>query len=86
MHRKPAKYLVLIDSAGELLMLATRVATKLFPESALDALPAGLSGPILTHPASIHVLQSRAPFSLAPIEGTPIEGVRRLLLRQTGDR
>jgi N-acetylglucosamine kinase-like BadF-type ATPase len=69
------------DSIGELLALAMRVATKLFPESALATLPAGLSGPILTHPFVVGALASHSPLSLVPVEGTPIEGVRRLLAR-----
>lgn len=70
-----------VESCDELLSLATRVATKLFPSTALDALPAGLSGPILTHPVVTTALTSRSPFALAPVAGTPIEGVRRLLAR-----
>lgn len=69
------------DSTAGLLALAVRVATKLFPDLALDTLPAGLSGPILTHPVVVQSLAPRSPLSLAPVEGTPIEGVRRLLLR-----
>jgi glucosamine kinase len=57
------------------------VAAKLFPEVALDTLPAGLSGPILTHPVVVAALAARTPLALAPVEGTPIEGVRRLLMR-----
>jgi glucosamine kinase len=72
---------LVLESIGELLTLATRVATKLFPNTALDTLPAGLSGPILTHPVVVAAITSRAPFALAPVEGTPIEGVRRLLAR-----
>ena len=77
------------ESTDGLLALATRVATKLFPGTALDTLPAGLSGPILTHPVVVQSLvprsplslASRSPLSLAPVQGTPIEGVRRLLMR-----
>ena len=72
---------LVLDSIGELVTLAVRVATKLFPNVALDTLPAGLSGPILTHPIVNIALTSRSPFALAPVEGTPIEGVRRLLAR-----
>jgi glucosamine kinase len=72
---------VVLESTAELLALAARVATKLFPETALDTLPAGLSGPILTHPVVTAALASRSPLSLAPVDGTPIEGVRRLLAR-----
>ena len=72
---------LVIDSVTELVALATRVAAKLFPEIALDTVPAGLSGPILTHPVVASALALRSPLPLAPIEGTPIEGIRRLLVR-----
>lgn len=72
---------LVLDSASELLALAARVAAKLFPDTALDTLPAGLSGPILTHPVVVAALSARSPLALAPVEGAPIEGVRRLLLR-----
>ena len=73
---------IVIESTGELLALATRLATKLFPDTALDTLPAGLSGPILTHPIVVQALASKSPLSLVPIETAPIEGVRRLLMRE----
>lgn len=69
------------ESVGELLALALRVATRLFSGVALDTLPAGLSGPILTHPAALAALSSNSPLALAPVAGTPIEGVRSLLAR-----
>jgi glucosamine kinase len=69
------------DSAAELLALALQVAAKLFPGVALDALPAGLSGPIMTHPVVVAHLSPRSPLALAPVAGTPIEGVRRLVTR-----
>jgi glucosamine kinase len=69
------------DSISDLLALAMRVAAKLFPGIALDTLPAGLSGPILTHPAAASVFAARSPLPLQPVEGTPIEGVRRLVAR-----
>lgn len=72
---------LVLESAGELLALAARVAARLFPDRPLDTLPAGLSGPILTHPVVMAGLAPRSPLSLAPVEGTPIEGVRRLLAR-----
>ncbi len=72
---------LVVDSAADLLALAARVATKLFPGVALDTLPAGLSGPILTHPVVVAALATRSPLALAPVEGAPIKGVRRLLLR-----
>lgn len=72
---------IVADSTGELLDFAMRVATKLFPDTSLDTVPAGLSGPILTHPVVAPALAARSPLPLAPVEGTPIDGVRRLLLR-----
>lgn len=69
------------ESVGELVTLATRVATKLFPETPHDTLPAGLGGPILNHPAVQPAIAARAPFALLPITEAPIEGVRRLLHR-----
>jgi N-acetylglucosamine kinase-like BadF-type ATPase len=72
---------LLIDSTGELLDLAVRVATRLFPATPLDALPAGLSGPILNHQQVREAFALRSPLPLRPIEAPPIEGVRRLLLR-----
>ena len=72
---------LVLDSVNELAALAGHVATKLFPGTALDTLPAGLSGPILTHPVVVAAIGVRSPLALAPVEGAPIEGVRRLLLR-----
>jgi glucosamine kinase len=74
---------LVVASAAELLDLAVRVATKLFPDTALDTLPAGISGPILTHPVIAAALAPRSPLALTPITGAPIEGVRRLLARTT---
>ena len=72
---------LVVDSTRALLDFAVCVATKLFPDTALDTLPAGLSGPILTHPVVIRALTPRSPLALTPVEGTPIDGVRRLLSR-----
>lgn len=72
---------VLIESASELLDLATRVATKLFPGQSLDSIPTGLSGALLTHPTVVAALAPRTPLPLTPISEAPIEGVRRLLVR-----
>ena len=69
------------DSALPLLALATQVATKLFPQTPLDEIPAGLTGPIMTHPMVIELLLPRTPLPLAPIKQQPIQGVRQLLLR-----
>ena len=75
-----AKALV-IDCAGELVSLATKVAAKLFSGIPLDTIPAGLSGPILTQPTIAGALATLTPLPLVPIEGTPIDGVRRLLVK-----
>jgi glucosamine kinase len=72
---------VLIESATELLELANRVAAKLFPGTALDTIPTGLSGALLTHATVAAALTPRTPLPLTPITAAPIEGVRRLLLR-----
>jgi glucosamine kinase len=68
-------------SAGELLTLAVSVAQNLFPGADLRALPVGLSGPILNHAVIRPHLAASAPFNLTTVEGTPIEGVRRLVSR-----
>ncbi len=72
---------LVIESAAELLALAARVATKLFPATPLDTVRAGLSGALLTHPAVLAALATRSPLALTPITEPPIEGVRRLLAR-----
>ena len=72
---------IIAESIGELLALATRVAAKLFPDAPLEQLPAGLSGPILTNPVVMTALAGRSVLALKPVEGAPIEGVRRLLMR-----
>lgn len=72
---------LVVESAAELLALATRVATRLFPDAPLDTVPAGLSGAILTHPLVVAALIPRTPLPLMPVAGSPIEGVRRLLAR-----
>jgi glucosamine kinase len=78
---EPAAHQLVAESAGELLALALSVAAKLFPATPLGTLPAGLSGPILTHPVVLASLAAKSPLALAPVTGTPIEGVRRLLAR-----
>ena len=70
------------ESAAELIALAVRVAKKLFPDTPLDAVRAGLSGALLTHAVIADALALRAPFALTPISDAPIEGVRRLLVRE----
>lgn len=74
-------HLLIVESASELLDLAVRVAAKLFPDTPTDELRVGLSGAILTHPVVQDALVPRSPLPLVPITGTPIEGVRRLLMR-----
>jgi glucosamine kinase len=73
---------IVLDSAHELLELALRVARQLFPDTPLDAVPAGLSGPVLVHPIVLSTLPARSPLPLQPLAETPIEGVRRLLMRE----
>ena len=73
---------LVVDSAAELLALATRVAGKLFPTTPLDSVRTGLSGALLTHPLVVAALAPRTPLPLAPITVAPIEGVRRLLARE----
>ena len=72
---------VLVESAAELLDLATRVAEKLFPGVPPAAIPAGLSGALLTNSIVAAALAPRTPLSLTPITAPPIEGVRLLLTR-----
>ena len=72
---------VAVESATELLELAHRVAAKLFPGTALDTIPTGLSGALLIHPTVLAALAPRTPLPLSPITEAPIEGVRRLLAR-----
>ena len=74
-------HLLILESAGELLDLAVRVASKLFPETPTDELRVGLSGAILTHPVVQQALAPRSPLPLVAITAAPIEGVRRLLMR-----
>ena len=77
----PTAHQVLVESATELLDLATQVAAKLFPATPPAQIPTGLSGALLTHDTVLATLRARTPLPLAPITEAPIEGVRRLLLR-----
>jgi glucosamine kinase len=72
---------VIRDACLPLLALAERVASKFFPVTGLSHLPAGLSGPILTHPFVQTLFRTRTILPLTPVTASPIEGVRRLLLR-----
>jgi len=73
---------LIVESAGELLDLAARVASKLFPDTPADNLRAGLSGAVLVHPVVVQALLPRSPLPLVPVTAPPIEGVRRLLARE----
>lgn len=72
---------LVVESVGELVDIATGMATRLFAGKPLDAIPAGLSGPILTHPTVLEAIAAKTPLPIVPVEGTPIEGVRRMLMR-----
>lgn len=72
---------LVVESTGELLDLAGRVVARLFPGLPPTAVPAGLSGPILTHRVVVSALSLRTSLLLTPIDQPPIEGVRRLLAR-----
>ncbi|MFA6962142.1 MAG: BadF/BadG/BcrA/BcrD ATPase family protein [Opitutaceae bacterium] len=77
-----AAHLILTESVTALLQLAEDVIMKLFPGWHRDTLRAAVSGPILTHAAVRPILATRSSLNLRPVEESPIEGVRRLLLRQ----
>jgi glucosamine kinase len=77
-----AAHQLILDACQPLLDLAQRVTTKLFPDVAPEQLRAGLSGPILTHPAVVAALASRSPLPFFAITERPIEGVRRLLMKR----
>ena len=72
---------IVADSAGELLALALRVVTRLFPGVTPSTLTAGISGPILTHAALTSFWGTGCPLRVTPVTGAPIEGVRRLVAR-----
>ncbi len=76
----PEAHRIVTESCSDLLQIAETVLTKCFPGWHRDTLAAGISGPILTHPSALAVLQNRASVDLRPITEAPIEGVRRLLL------
>jgi len=74
---------IVLASTGELLACAETAARTLFGAQNLNTLAAGLSGSILTQPFVVSALQARATLSLKALTESPIEGVRRLLLRQS---
>jgi len=72
---------LVLSSMSELLDLAHAVATKLFPHHAARTIPAGLSGPILTHPFVAERLMAMSSLPLKVVTESPIEGVRQLLAK-----
>lgn len=72
------------QSVLQLLGLAVSVTGQLFPGKLPDAFRAGVSGHILNHPFAYRALLSEAPFPLARVTESPIEGVRLLLGRTQG--
>ncbi len=73
---------IVLDSATELLACAEAAARVHFDTQDLDAIPAGLSGPVISQPFVSEALQARTRLLLKPLAEPPIEGVRRLLLRR----
>lgn len=69
------------DCARPLLDLAVQVATRLFPATPLDSIPAGLTGPVMSHEVVVNMLVPRTPLPLHVISDAPITGVRNLLVR-----
>jgi glucosamine kinase len=80
----PAASEAVTESVGHLLALAVSVTNQLFPGKRPDSFRAGVSGHILNHPFAYQALSSRAPFPLARVTESPIEGVRLLLARSAG--
>lgn len=78
----PAAHQLVTESTTELLDLAQRLVVRFFPPETWSRLPAGLSGPLLAHPVVRTAFAARSPLSFQPVEGSPIDGVRRLLLRE----
>jgi glucosamine kinase len=68
-------------SVTELLELAHCVVAKLFPKEKLREIPAGLSGPILTHPFVVEQLAARSALPFQALKHGPLEGVRQLLAK-----
>ena len=73
---------LVLASVGELLDLAHAVAAKLFPDQAARTIPAGLSGPILTHRFVAERLMAMSSLPLKVITEKPIEGVRQILVER----
>ena len=77
-----AAHQIVAESVTDLLKIAEDVMAKLFAGWRRDTLRAGASGPILTHAAVRPLLATRSSLNLRVIDEPPIEGVRRLLLKQ----
>ncbi|MBC8040405.1 MAG: ATPase, partial [Opitutaceae bacterium] len=77
-----AAHHIVVESVTALLQLSEDVMTKLFPGWHRDHVRAAVSGPILTHAAVRPLLAKRSSLTLRTIEDSPVEGVRRLLLRR----
>jgi len=68
-------------SAQPLLDLALQVATQRFPHRPLDSIPAGLTGPVMSHAVVVELMTPHSPLPLDVIADSPITGVRKLLMR-----
>jgi N-acetylglucosamine kinase-like BadF-type ATPase len=76
-----AAHQIVAESITALLQLSEDVVAKLFAGWHRDTLRAAVSGPILTHTAVRPLLATRSSLTLRVIDESPVEGVRRLLLR-----
>lgn len=75
---------ILEESLSGIVAIACAVADKVSLPSD-ESLPCGLSGPVISHPLAIKILErllkkNGRTWRPAPIEARPIEGVRQLLL------
>jgi len=77
----PAAHQIVVESCTELLRISEAVLTKLFAGWHLDNIPAGVSGPVLSHPAALAAMHGRSSLTLRPLPEAPIEGIRRMLTR-----
>ncbi len=77
----PAAHQIVVESCTDLLRVSEAVRTKLFAGWHLDNIPAGVGGPVLSHPAALAAMQGRSSLILRPLTESPIEGIRRMLTR-----
>ena len=77
----PVAQSIVDDSVSGLADLAAKVSATLFPGAAKGAIPVGLSGPIVNHPASARILGAHRSLKFTTITGSPAEGLRRMLVR-----